>query len=43
MEISAVDFLGYILFSMFFILIPIGLIGLGYVAISEFLETFKSE
>jgi hypothetical protein len=38
---AAIDFLGYVLFSMFFILTPIGLIGLAYVAISEFLEIFK--
>ena len=40
---NIVEFLGYILYVLFFILVPIGLIGLGYIAISEFLETFKTK
>jgi hypothetical protein len=40
---NIVEFLGYILYVLFFILVPISLIGVGYIAISEFLETFKTE
>ena len=40
---NIVEFLGCILYVLFFILVPISLIGVLYIAISEFLETFKSE
>ena len=43
MEKTAVEFLDNVLFVIIFMLIPIGLIGLGYVAISAFLDEFKSE
>jgi|688.fasta_scaffold1531916_2 hypothetical protein len=39
-----IDWIGYILYILFFILLPIALlIGLGYVAVMEFIEDFKSE
>jgi hypothetical protein len=38
-----IDWIGYILYILFFILLPIALLGLGYVAVMEFIEDFKSE
>ena len=42
-KMTAVEFLEYVLCVIWFILTPIGLIGVGYVAVCAFLDEFKSE